>query len=414
MRTVALLVACALLGCGEASDGKAKPGPSLPPVIGCESIDPSACDIGDPKCQQKLLSLAACMRGSRDAVLPPVTHVTQDEFRTQLEEQVAMNEPNPDDQHFDAAFELLGLAEPGGLDVDASIDQAVESIAAFYRDDSDDIVMIDRDDVDPQAGSAILLHELVHALQDQESDLTAYLETHYSSTFDRYLAAAAMVEGEARFHEFVFTGSLLGYDPHRIDWDALFQGAVDYDKEQLLGQPSPVTLAPYTFPYEWGARYVHFAWTGHEGMLALLAQPPVTTRVIMSSIHGVATEGAPSSSVPPSPTPTDDWALVGTDTLGAFATYLMLQASGNAEELALGWVGDQLSVYRGSEASGDETTTAFVWSCVFDNEAHATAAVGQLALAAPDVEAKRSGNVVTVAATDDGSDVAWAFTEPTQ
>jgi hypothetical protein len=149
-------------------------------------------------------------------------------------------------------------------------------------------------------------------------------------------------------------------------------------------------------------------------MLALLAEPPVTTRVIMSSIHGVATEGVPSSSVPASPTPTDDWALVGTDTLGAFATYLMLQASANAEELALAWVGDELSVYRGSEASGDETTTAFVWSCVFDNEAHATAAVSLLALAAPDADVKRSGKVVTLAATDDGSDVAWAFSEPTQ
>jgi hypothetical protein len=410
VRMVALFLACALLGCGEASDRKARPSPnpSLHPVIGCEGIEPSACDIGDSECQQKLLSLAACMRGSPDPVLPPVSHITQDELRTQLEDQVATVEPNPDTQHFDAALELLGLAEPGALDVDASIDLVVANIAAFYRDDADDIVIIDRDDVDPQAASAILLHEMVHALQDQESDLTAYLETHYTSTLDRYLAAAAMVEGEARFHEFVFTGSMLGYDPRRIDWDALFQSAVDYDKEQLVMQASPITLAPYTFPYEWGARYVHLAWTGHDRMLALLADPPVTTRVIMSSVHSVATEGAPSSSVPPSPAPTDDWALVGTDTLGAFATYLMLQASGEAEELALAWVGDRLSVYRGSEGS-DETTTAFVWSCRFDNEAHATAAVGLLALAAPDVEVKRSGQVVTLAAANDGSDVEWGF-----
>jgi hypothetical protein len=132
----------------------------------------------------------------------------------------------------------------------------------------------------------------------------------------------------------------------------------------------------------------------------------------MKSIHGVAVEGAPSASVLPSPTPTDAWALVGNDTLGAFATYLMLQTSGDAEELALAWVGDRLSVYRGSETSGDETTTAFVWSCAFDSEVHATAAAGLLARAAPGVEARRSGQHVTLAATDDGSDIAWAFAEP--
>jgi hypothetical protein len=43
---------------------------------------------------------------------------------------------------------------------------------------------------------------------------------------------------------------------------------------------------------------------------------------------------------------------------------------------------------------------------------HATAAAGLLARAAPGVEARRSGQHVTLAATDDGSDIAWAFAEP--
>jgi len=45
--------------------------------------------------------------------------------------------------------------------------------------------------------SKILLHELVHAAQDTEIDLTGYLDQYCNSSFDRCLAAKSLLEGQA-------------------------------------------------------------------------------------------------------------------------------------------------------------------------------------------------------------------------
>jgi hypothetical protein len=399
------------MGCGEDDESSPAGAPKLHPVVGCESIDPAPCDVDAPACQQKLLRLAACMRGSEPGEVPPVTHLTVDEYAASLEDEAAHAPPDDAALHTDATLVLLGLAEPEALGADADISRAAASTLAFYREDSDDIVLIDHPEVDPIESNGTLLHELVHALQDRESDLGAYRKAYFDAASDTALAADAIVEGEARFHEYVFDLSLLGYDPRNIDWRRFFDNIVAADESAFLDEPSPITVVPYVFPYDWGARYVDLAWSGHQAMLDLLAAPPSTTHAMLSSIEGVTDDGFAAADFE-APVAPDAWSLAGEDELGAFVTFLMLQKPAGTQEardLALAWRGDHLFVYGGSEASGDRTSTAFVWSCDFDSAAHATSAAGVLTGALGDVDVRATGSRVTVAANDDGSELEWAF-----
>jgi hypothetical protein len=407
------LTVSGLAGCGDDRDGSPPAGTSKRyyPVIGCESIDPAPCDVNATACQEKLLNLAACMRGSEPGELPPITHMTVNEYAASLREEVAQTKPSPDVPHVAATLTLLGLAEAGALDTDATVMLLSQSVAAFYRDDSDDVVLIDRPDADPIDSNATLLHELVHALQDRESDITAYKLAHFDADSDAFLAADSVVEGEARFHEDVFALSLLGLDPRTIDLTTLFENVAAQDEPAFLAEPSPILVAPLVFPYDWGARYVHLRWTDHQSILDLLAAPPKTTHTIMSSVTRVVDDTFEPKDIE-APSPPDAWGLVAEDDLGAFATFLMLQKltdTDTARNFGLAWRGDHLSVYAGSEAAGDPSATAFAWSCDFDSEAHASGAAKLIQQGLTDIDVRVSGTRLTVAASDDGSNIDWAF-----
>jgi hypothetical protein len=63
---LALLVALAsAAGCGGDGGRPADPAPF--PVPGCESIDPTACDVRTTPCQMRLFAMAACLRGDQRA-----------------------------------------------------------------------------------------------------------------------------------------------------------------------------------------------------------------------------------------------------------------------------------------------------------------------------------------------------------
>jgi hypothetical protein len=406
--------ACALIGCGKDDESSPAGVKKLYPVVGCESIDPTPCDVDATACQKKLLNLAACMRGSEPGELPPVTHMTVDAYAASLRAEAAQAEPDAEMSHVEAMLVLLGLAEPAALGTDADVMRAAASTLAFYRDESDDIVLIDHPDADPIESNGTLLHELVHSLQDRESDITGYRKAHLEGSSDAFLAADAIVEGEARFHEYVFDLSVLGYDPRNVDLDVFFKNIVAGDESAFLDEPSPITVVQYVFPYDWGARYVNLAWSDHQSILDLLAAPPSTTHTIMSSSERVTQDGFTAADFQ-APSAPDAWVVAGDDEFGAFLTFLMLQKAAGTDEardLALAWRGDHAFVYAGSEASGHQTSTAFVWSCDFDTAANANGAADVIRGALGDVEVRVSGSRLTVAANDAGSDAEWAFAAP--
>lgn len=409
--TVALLFGAALVlaGCGGDKDDELGP-PKRYPVPGCESFDPAPCDVLTSGCQLRLYGLAACLRGSDPGDPPAVLVMTPDQLQAELEAAAAAREPDPHISQWESAYGMLGLIQPGALEQTAQIASEVSFIWGRYVEATKIVEVIDHgSNTTPETSSSVLLHEFVHALQDRESDLVSYTHAH-GQTYDSSLAADAIIEGEAQFHQERYLASMLGFDPHGVDWDLLFQNGVDYAESKLVAGPSPLTLANQYFPYDWGARYIHLGWdaTGHAGVLDLFAAPPADTQLEMASIHDLASDVTGDDT--PAPTPPAEWTQIGAERLGALGLFELLgQHAGldHARSLALDWRADHMAVYAATDA-GDPTATAVVWSCDFATEASASDAATLLdgVLGTSPVV---TGTRFTFADASNDSSLSWAF-----
>ena len=399
----------ALSACGGSDDETKLGSPPRHRVPGCEQFDVSPCDVETTACQTRLLGLAACLRGSDAAELPPITVISEDEFANYLEEQYRA-EGTPDHQaEWQAALSMLSLIAPGGLEMDTRVAESVKNVWGFYSEEDKSVRIIDHGaDSNRETSTSVLVHEFVHVLQDREVDLAVVKQA--AGTYDQGLAVDAVIEGEAQFQQERFLASMLGFDPAQIDWDRLFENGVDDGEQALFQQDSVMTAAWEIFPYSWGARRVHLGWdaTGHAGVLDLFASPPADTQVLMASVDAVATDVEP---VPiDAPVPTDDWAPLGDDVLGAFGTFELLGKRTSlytARELALAWRGDRLAIYGGA---GDQhvAQTAVVWQCEFADAASATKAEQRLRAGAGTVQLAPGGTRVTLALASDSSSLPWA------
>ena len=240
----------------------------------------------DSSCQTRLFALAGCLRGEAPGSLPPITVVSEADFAAMQTAEAAMSAPQPHLATWDWALSSLKVIQPGGLAVETMVSQFVKSVWGLYRSDtSKDILIVDHGaEFDEASASPVLVHEMVHALQDREVDLTQF-KTTFGKSDDSSLAARSVTEGEARMHETRYRASVLGLDPAAVDWARRFDNAVAVDEKYLLMQPSPLTATSMAFPYEWGARYVYNRWAldSMSGVHGLFLAPPVTTRVLMAS-----------------------------------------------------------------------------------------------------------------------------------
>jgi hypothetical protein len=409
-----LALSLTLAACGTSDEnGPGLGAPPLSRIPGCEQFDPAACDVKTTECQERLLGLAACLRGSDATELPPVTIMSESEFSAYLEQQYAQQDPPRGQAKWQQAFVMLNLVAPGGLEPDAEIAQATQNIWGFYDADTKSVSIIDHgSDSNLETASSALLHEFVHVLQDRDIDLTAYAAR--TDVYDASLAAKAITEGEARFHEERYDAAMLGLDWEQIDWYRLFENEVNSAAQWVLKQDSPLTAAWDAFPYAWGARFVHLGWdaTGHAGVLELLAAPPGDTELVMASSKRLSTDvGALEIPVPAAPA---TWNLIGEEVLGAFGTFELAgrhptndstQTSDSAQSLALAWRGDRLSLFEDANE-----TLAVVWIAEFADAGAASSAADIIAPRSLGTTLVRTRDErLVVAVSSDISNLDWAY-----
>jgi hypothetical protein len=198
-------------------------------------------------------------------------------------------------------------------------------------------------------------HELVHALQDQHSDIESLLDQPAGSV-DRELAALALLEGDA-----VITQEA---------WARRFMTAAD---RQELGTPSSVpagalsgrqpgyVVERFSFPYVAGARFAA-AVIEAEGIDALsraLERPPTTTAEILEPERYLA--GLDPAEVSVSGEPGDGWTAARDDELGAFDLQQLLRPVGErrAAELVLGWNGGRIRSWERGDRVAASAVVAF-------------------------------------------------------
>ena len=406
--------------------------------LACSDHEFATCDITQRACQEDIYYRLLKLRGDGYdpfGGLPPVTVITEADYRQQLEAEAtisAQDSSHPLDKTFDKVMSLLhftaatsspgdaGAGTDGGAGGDAgsttsTIDDEVTHIYAYYDPPTRTITIISHPnqtgDHAQEEAMFTLAHELVPALQDRELDLN---RSDIKSS-DESFADHALIEGDARFYENMFTNDvrkLLGLSPldilkfpdDELDWD--------YANFDQLGSP---LFAARALMYPLGAKYEATAFRsgGNAAVRHAYAKAPRLTVGFLVGVDGrvppVGTGEVCDAPVVLALVPTDPAdKTIGADHFGALLVYTFLRGWNLSHDLAFAtaqtWTGDSLIV----QASRDFSTSAAAWRIEFSAPpspaiAQALTATGELR-----VTAGKSNLLITV--SDSATPLAWTNT----
>jgi len=206
-----------------------------------------------------------------------------------------------------------------------------------------------------------LLHELVHALQDQHYDLTGVVEWTPDDT-DRSSALSSLAEGDATSAMFdaLFSSTektALDLPPGYIQKQF---GALDENPSD----PTPRAVrSSLVAPYIDGTLFVHALRKrgGWAEVNRVWKSPPTTTEQILHIDKYDNKEAPLAVSVPEAPGA--DWKLLLSDTWGEQSLRLILEDWTEKEiaaTAAAGWGGDRIAAYENNKE------VAMAWSIEMD------------------------------------------------
>lgn len=299
-------------------------------------------------------------------------------------------------------YTAIGLL-PADVDLRALVLSVMgEQIAGFY--DPRRHTMVVRDDVMEEMtrlvarggtilgtpSSMVLVHEYVHALQDQRLALDD--DEDDTRTIDEENAYAALVEGDATL---TMLGIGLAGSGRTLDdltrTRGLLRAQLSDDVEagpagsELASAPA-IVRAPLLSRYLDGLVFVGALHGGHDdarraGFAAIDAAfgaPPTSTEAVLHPERYVTGE-RPAPIVLPALSSLEaaGWTPVDEDTLGELElSVFFAQGSGRDRdrEAAAGWDGDRLRVYHRAASPEPAPTLAFLWLSRWDDEREATEA----------------------------------------
>jgi len=259
-------------------------------------------------------------------------------------------------EEFDAAAKALiafGLA-PQGFDYrDLLLRILTEQVAGYYRPKTKTLYLADWLTLEEQR--LVMVHELVHALQDQHFDLARF-EDGPKGESDRDLAVHALIEGEAMGVMLTYMLKPQGLDLTSIPvpLTAIFEQlqTMDDERSRVLHSAPAAVRESLLFPYTYGAAFVQYlvrrdSWAR---VSRAYADPPDSTEQILHP------EKFLSRDRPVRIRLNDIRSLLGrsvrrrlTDRNGEFGYRLILREyldKATAERAAEGWEGDQFALYE--------------------------------------------------------------------
>jgi len=282
-----------------------------------------------------------------------------------------------------------------------------EQVVGFYDPEHQDLVIredaargLTRTGISPSLlqGRIAMVHELVHALQDQRLGLRAAMDVERDTDADN--ALHSLVEGDATLAMLGWVIaragqplSVLTTDPDRLR--AVQQVAPS--GELLLAAPRIVQvslMAPYLRGLAFCAA-LH-ARGGFAAVDRAHAEPPRSMEQVMHPEKFFSGEAPDAITLPELPSlQVAGFTPVLEDTLGELelGVYLGLgRSTGIDEQAAAGWGGDRLRVYRSPGG------LAAVWLTTWDDEAEAREAesAARRAQDAASAEARESQRVVRI------------------
>lgn len=296
-----------------------------------------------------------------------------------------------------SALQVLGLI-PKSVDLRSLLlDLLVEQVMGFYLPSDSTLYLID--DAPNQVREFLILHELVHALQNQYLDLDSIQRIQGDD--DRRYAAQAMLEGQATFVSFSGIGQFASIEQQRA--------AIRRSQDQMPEFASaPLFLQEMLiFPYLSGNEFVrqYFEHLPPESLLVASAIPTSTEQILHWDRYAPERD-APTLITLPAP-------RIGTtvynSNLGEFGTRLLLfvqsREQGTSLSGAQGWDGDRYMVVRTPQGDG------IVWVTIWDSTVEAadfdSAMRRAIARRYYDPTGRRQADGSTTFETDDRSLRLW-------
>lgn len=251
---------------------------------------------------------------------------------------------------------------------------------AYYNHESKKLYLLDT--LARGQREAVLVHELMHAVEDQHVDLGAYMrggteerailanlhEERYDPTFDDgVLARQTVIEGHAMFATYQYLYSRVQNAPHTRDYSFRqdFQRQMDLafpslgkETRELLQRTPEYIRRILEFPY-WtgGFAFVQELNTRGGGKLAFrkpLEQPPSSTREILMPAKFAEGEPVPRLALPKlRPILGKEHRLLRVETAGQFDVLFLVEQQagrGKAERLAAKWRGGVWQIFTRSAA----------------------------------------------------------------
>ena len=235
-----------------------------------------------------------------------------------------------------------------------------EEVAGFYDPDSKKIFVLETSlyGTIPGLPSITLMHEQVHALQDQYYDLKKMLDpVILLEDEDRALAIRGVVEGEATvlmYDAFLrglgVKGKEQSFDLRSFTIDSMLAYSKRFKTED--GQPA-IFMEDLLFPYVWGGSFIQHLvnMKGWEAVDTIYKDMPVSSEQIMHPEKYYITRDNPKKVTLPDVSTLlgKPWVRLSKGTLGEFGIYLIgrkfLDELSN-KIMSEGWGGDCFELYE--------------------------------------------------------------------
>ncbi|MFN2397546.1 MAG: hypothetical protein ABR543_02715 [Gemmatimonadaceae bacterium] len=314
---------------------------------------------------------------------PPVVEVrSRSEVRSFLERTFREQMTEQEAEGQQSAYRLLGVL-PDTLDLEKFIlDLLTEQVVGYY-DPSTKVLYIVREAPAEQT-NLIVAHELVHALQDQYTNLDSIFSIKDDN--DRVTAARSVVEGQAMLASLPALG-IDGDVAARLPggWDRVRQMIRENQSSMPVFASAPLIIQEtQLFPYLSGAEFVRRFGERRPGAVPYGTATPVSTeQVIHTNAYFGTARDEPSRVTLPEPRGAT---RVYDNNLGEFETRVVLFESlrdqNESVRAAAGWSGDRYMVVKTRHGEG------LIWASVWDTQVDAAEFYGAMS----DVIAKRFGS----------------------
>lgn len=289
---------------------------------------------------------------------------------------VKLDEELPPDRarYLNRAYHLLGMT-PADLDLrDLLVSVYLEQVAGFYDPDSTTLFVLDDQ---PEATlQPLLLHELVHAVQDQWADLDSLTGPDVGN--DRSIAAQAAIEGHATLVMLEYMAEQASGGPVDLaeipDMGAQLRPARELVKAQYpqLASAPAVIQEGLLFPYLEGAGFVLRLWQALPERNAPFGEhlPQSTEQILDPARYLGAERDLPtevSLEIADGEVLLDD--VLGPAEMSVFLTELGMAEPGGLRDEVRGWDGDRWILVAAPDGGESRLVWAVVWDTSEDRDA---------------------------------------------